>query len=81
MPAETALVCAACGERVDPRAHPPFRCPRSGDDRDHLLNVRLGSEVAFTPVVEEAQPFARAADVARRHDVGRRRPARAVEAR
>ena len=73
MPAETALVCAACGERVDPRAHPPFRCPRSGDDRDHLLNVRLGSEVAFTPVVEEAQPFARYASMLWGFDAARSR--------
>lgn len=59
MPAETVLSCAACGERIDPRSHAPFRCPRAGDDRDHLLAVRLGSDVAFAPRTDEQQPFAR----------------------
>jgi threonine synthase len=59
MSAETRMVCAACGQRIDPRSQAPYRCPRAGDDRDHLLGVQLSAEVSFDHAAQEAQPFAR----------------------
>lgn len=63
MTAETVLSCAACGQRIDPRTQAPFRCPRAGDDRDHLLVVKLGADVAFAPRPLAQQPFARYASM------------------
>jgi len=63
MSAEATLVCAACGQRIDPRSQAPYRCPRAGDDRDHLLNVQLSADTAFEFAADAAQPFARYAEL------------------
>lgn len=73
--ADTALVCAGCGARVDPEDPSPFRCPAAidGDDVDHVLRRVLGSGVTGFPVSEDPNPFVRYRELFHAYRVGRAR--------
>ena len=44
----SSIVCGGCGSVIDASEPYPFRCPRSGDDGDHVLRRVLDvSRLAF----------------------------------
>lgn len=57
----STLVCGGCGTVVPPDEPYPFRCPRSGDGGDHVLQRVLDhSRVSFPPQeASEPEPFVR----------------------
>jgi threonine synthase len=52
----STLVCRGCGTSVDSSEPYPFRCPLSGDGRDHVLRRVLGDGVTFPPPADGAGP-------------------------
>jgi threonine synthase len=56
----SSIVCGGCGLVIDGDEPYPFRCPRSGDDGDHVLRRVLDlGKVAFSHEDSEPNPFVR----------------------
>jgi threonine synthase len=56
----SSIVCGGCGSVIDASEPYPFRCPRSGDDGDHVLRRVLDvSRLAFPLDSSEPNPFVR----------------------
>lgn len=56
----SSIVCGGCGTVVPPSEPYPFRCPRAGDDGDHVLRRVLDLDrVEFSLDESEPNPFVR----------------------
>jgi threonine synthase len=56
----SSIVCAGCGTVMADSDPYPFRCPRAGDDTDHVLRRVLDvSKVEFSRDESELNPFVR----------------------
>ena len=56
----SSIICGGCGTVIDASEPYPFRCPRSGDDGDHVLRRVLDvSRLSFSLDVSEPNPFVR----------------------